>query len=252
MQRLGVVALVALASACALDRAGGLAAADDAISPPITAPGGGPGVGGDGALGGGAGGDGAGGDAVVTSGGGMSAEGGGATTGGGGTGGSGPVCGDGVAEGAEECDDGNTTLGDGCEACLVVCPPDWTELSNGHCYRLFTDSLTWAAAEADCASFGAGFHLATLTTLTEVEEVAALTNSDDQWIGANDLASEGSFLWVTGEPFTWAPYTAPWEPDNPDNSGDDEHCVELKGTDAQINDDDCDATNERVCEYTPP
>jgi len=60
-------------------------------------------------------------------GGGTSSSAGGATSsaGGGGSGGSGggtPACGNGVLEGAEECDDGNLTSGDGCDNdCLFTC-----------------------------------------------------------------------------------------------------------------------------------
>ncbi len=35
-----------------------------------------------------------------------------------------PVCGDGEVEGSEECDDGNTTGGDGCSATCAIEPPD--------------------------------------------------------------------------------------------------------------------------------
>ncbi len=45
-----------------------------------------------------------------------------------------PICGDGVLEGSEECDDGNWAAGDGCSACAIdpapsTCAPGFTTLS---------------------------------------------------------------------------------------------------------------------------
>ena len=41
------------------------------------------------------------------------------------------------------------------------------------------------------------------------------------WVGATDKANEGSFVWTDGSPFSFTS----WEGENPDNAGDDQHCV---------------------------
>jgi fibro-slime domain-containing protein len=55
------------------------------------------------------------------------------------------VCGDGVTEGTEECDDGNLAVGDGCA-------PDCTQepsCSDGTCVAVCGDGVVWAPEECD-------------------------------------------------------------------------------------------------------
>lgn len=40
------------------------------------------------------------------------------------------------------------------------------------------------------------------------------------WMGMNDIASEGNFVWVTGEPFVYMN----WRGVEPNNSGGNENC----------------------------
>ena len=69
----------------------------------------------------------------------------------GGTGG----CGDGFIQAGEECDDGNTLAGDGCEACVVVCSglSEVKDAVTHHCYRADpgTTGTTSAAPIRGCA-----------------------------------------------------------------------------------------------------
>ncbi len=85
-----------------------------------------------------------------------------------------------------------------------------TNPSNGHRYYLSVDT-NWNAAEA--LGVGIGGHLATINDATENNwVVGTFSNFGGQprvlWIGLNDVAQEGVFQWVSGEPVTylnWAP-----------------------------------------------
>jgi hypothetical protein len=66
---------------------------------------------------------------------------------------------------------------------------------------------TWTSADvaARAASFrGAAGHLATITSFNENQVVGSLRGANNDlrgWIGLTDAAVEGTFQWVTGEPF---------------------------------------------------
>ena len=66
------------------------------------------------------------------------------------------------------------------------------------------------------------------------------------WTGANDIQSEGSFVWESsGLPLTYFN----WLGGEPNNSGGDEGCVHLRVADAgQWNDEDCILPWPTMCE----
>lgn len=91
---------------------------------------------------------------------------------------------------------------------------------NGHEYDLVnSEGITWTDANAAAQALGNGWYLATITSAEENDFVVASvlpTSTGDRshyWIGANDAANEGSFVWGTGEAFG---YTNWWglEPNN--------------------------------------
>jgi hypothetical protein len=85
--------------------------------------------------------------------------------------------------------------------------------ANGHTYYLLTQSR-WTAAEAEAISLGG--HLATINEVAEDNWVFDTFNRPGQyglWIGLNDVATEGNFVWSSGEP---APYRN-WSGGQPDN-----------------------------------
>ena len=97
-----------------------------------------------------------------------------------------------------------------------------SEGGNGHWYELVMDgaAVQWQVAE-DYA-VGKGGHL---VTINSAEEETWLRNtfggSTQFWIGFNDLQTEGTWVWSSGEPVT---YTH-WHPGQPDNSGDEDCAI---------------------------
>ena len=144
---------------------------------------------------------------------------------------------------------------------VVDCP--WAgafgDPTTGHCYRFFAQPKIWSDAHADCASIGAGWDLVAFTSQAErLFVISTLTqqgNTIDAWTGANDKATEGTFVWSNGEPFGYAE----WEPGDPNNGGgiegpDGQDCVELElgaGDSGLFSDDSCPNLQAYLCEGDP-
>ncbi len=95
----------------------------------------------------------------------------------------------------------------GAAAAAVVNP------ANGHAYHVSNDVTTWAEAEAWAVSLGG--HLVSINDAGEDAWLGANLplSPGYYWLGADDAAVEGSFAWVTGEPFAYQNFV-PGEPDD--------------------------------------
>lgn len=178
-------------------------------------------------------------------------DGGAGGSGGAGAGGSQGVCGNGVLETGEECDDGNLADGDRCDAsCITVCPDhaQWHKADNHHCYFVSVDAYYSLQVLGICNMFDA--HPATAPNLVELGLLTDMLGGNGAaWLGASDLDTEGVFAWITGEPWSYAPQQPPWAPNEPnDDQGED--CVVLLAN-GQLNDVDCTAQYRALCEVTP-
>jgi len=160
------------------------------------------------------------------------------------------VCGNGVAEGVhEECDDGNAAPADGCEStCRLTCGSGTgaeratVDAASGHCFAAYDGVVhSYQQAAALCASLGG--HLPTIGSASEdAAAFAAVQPGDHPWLGADDLAVEGTFRWTTGEPFGYTGFAA-GQPD--DDGGAD--CAQYQG-DGTWADASCATTTGALCE----
>lgn len=87
--------------------------------------------------------------------------------------------------------------------------------ANGHNYYMLSSS-TWTAAETQ--AIGLGGHLVTVNDAMEnawLQSTFSLYGGvrRDLWIGLNDLADNGNYTWVSGEPVNFLN----WTPDNPND-----------------------------------
>ncbi len=96
-----------------------------------------------------------------------------------------------------------------------------TAYLNGHRYQIFEELLTWEEAQAKCEAMGG--HLVTITSAEENAFVHGMAGENTIWLGANDLETEGNFVWVTGEEFTYVN----WRDGQPDNANGNEHYVHM-------------------------
>lgn len=188
------------------------------------------------------------------------------TAGTGGAGGGGttimPVCGNGIIESGEECDDGNLEPGDGCSPECVECECPAGDCSNAavfrdpithHCYAYVASSRDWSDAETACEAWSGT--LAALSTITELQSLMSLVKSSDTnvWLGATDEGHEGTFVWVNGEAFSYVNGAPPWASDEPNDNGiwpGHENCLEMR-MDPNFNDRKCDTTQHFLCERLP-
>jgi len=82
---------------------------------------------------------------------------------------------------------------------------------NGHLYLLYPEwSKTWHQARDYCAARGG--HLVTIGSTSENEFVYRLSGGL-AWLGATDEAEEGTWVWVTGEPWDFTN----WDEGEPNN-----------------------------------
>lgn len=167
------------------------------------------------------------------------------------------ACGDGVVNKSqnEECDDGNLLDDDHCSStCVVECAGGTKNTATDHCYRVVQTLASWDDALAGCLALGNGYDLAAITNTGERDFVDGFI-SNDMWIGGNDIATEGTFVWSNGEPW-WA--TPPWGGSDPDNGngGPEQHCVMLdavggSNTNDEFRDEPCADEKRYLCELTP-
>jgi hypothetical protein len=99
--------------------------------------------------------------------------------------------------------------------------------ANGHNYFLLSQS-SWTDAEAYAQTLGG--HLVTINDASEnlwvFNTFPSLTGDPitglvSLWLGFNDAAVEGNFVWSSGEPVTFTF----WHSNNPDNLGDEDYAT---------------------------
>jgi hypothetical protein len=72
--------------------------------------------------------------------------------------------------------------------------------ATGHDYLYVGDGMTWADAEEYAVSLGG--HLVTINDAAENDWLIA-TFGTQYWMGMNDIAVEGTWVWASGEPVTY-------------------------------------------------
>ncbi len=107
---------------------------------------------------------------------------------------------------------------------LAVDRTDAQIIYNGHEYLLTSAATSWSTAEAEAMSLGG--HLVSVNDLAEQTFIdnSFLVGAYERlplWIGLNDFASEGNFVWSSGEPVTFLN----WKSGEPNNLGGNEDYV---------------------------
>jgi hypothetical protein len=172
-----------------------------------------------------------------------------------------PVCGNGILEAGEQCDD---TGQDGCDAsCKVVCSQygaGTVESEDYHCYAGYNQA-DFTGAQQDCVKRGA--HLATISSAAENKIVRGLVDNS-KWLGGYEdvpltSAGSGTYIWLGGDPVSFDN----WGPHEPDAAGAHcaggaggpnalcyEHCISILGDGTWAN-HRCDMVDGYICEWEP-
>jgi len=110
-------------------------------------------------------------------------------------------------------------------------------------YYLCSASTEWELARQACEAFGGSLVL--ISSGTENDDVADLAERAT-WIGANDIDTEGDWLWPDG---TSVGYDS-WLSGEPDDAG-DQDCVIINpsGRRGEWADEDCESEYPFVCEF---
>jgi hypothetical protein len=111
-------------------------------------------------------------------------------------------------------------------------PSGWTQWKstdggNGHWYQIVRDKTDWVTADSRARSRGA--NLVTITSDSEEQFIIKtfLIGNDLLavfWIGCTDQAVEDTFVWVTGESFSYTHWKS-GEPNGWDGEGEDYCCI---------------------------
>ncbi|MFH1469660.1 MAG: MopE-related protein [Pseudomonadota bacterium] len=116
-----------------------------------------------------------------------------------------------------------------------------------HCYFAVATHTTWPDARASCRA--AGGYLATPTDTSENAFLQTLNSRP--YLGACDGDVEGTWTWITGEPWS---YTN-WATGEPNDTTTGEDCLEIGGSGTLWNDIWCDRYSYGagyVCEFEIP
>jgi hypothetical protein len=161
------------------------------------------------------------------------------------------LCGNGIIDPGEECEDGPDVASGRCKSCKIVCP-DGGKAFAGHCYSIVSGYKNWDDANKECA--GKKAHLVSITSGDEnkfVHEVLIGKQQFDPrtyWIGLTDTATEGTFVWSTNEPLTYKN----WDNNEPNDFLNNEDCASLGTNNGKWNDERCSIVHQAVCEIDEP
>lgn len=110
---------------------------------------------------------------------------------------------------------------------LGTCEPTAITQYNGHLYALYDNLTNYGQAQELCKNMGG--HLATITSAEENKVVASLIDNSEReyWLGANDVALEDTWVWDTGEPFTYENWNKDDKYTEPNNYDGVEHYMTL-------------------------
>jgi hypothetical protein len=103
--------------------------------------------------------------------------------------------------------------------------------TTGACYMFFATAMTHDAANATCRSLAPPAFLTSIRGVIEEARILELVGTTSPFVGANDFAVTGTFVWEDSTPFVYTNW-APGEPNGTSSVGNPygEHCVILDAT----------------------
>ncbi len=121
-----------------------------------------------------------------------------------------------------------------------------TACLDGHMYWYYSVPATWYAARQYCRELGG--HLATVNSPDEHVLLVSISDPNPCWLGGTDSSSEGTWTWVTGEPFTYSDW-CDGQPDDYAGAHEDGEDFMHLHTDGRFNDNASCALLSFICEF---
>ena len=123
-----------------------------------------------------------------------------------------------------------------------ICEPGWVYYQ-GFCYKKQSTCETWTNASTTCMDYSS--NLVGIESAEEDVFVQHLHHGRPSWIGLNDQANEGVYLWTDGGPVL---YTH-WAPGVSTPYSETEDCVESSGRDMKYHwqPSSCDNCRDFTC-----
>eukprot|EP00057_Strongylocentrotus_purpuratus_P027654 XP_011682128.1 PREDICTED: macrophage mannose receptor 1 isoform X1 [Strongylocentrotus purpuratus] len=125
------------------------------------------------------------------------------------------------------------------------CGNGWDyDVTGQNCYLFrYSDYMSWADAREYCQVQGGD--LASIASKEEQTYMNGRLSSieNDMWIGGTDFTNEGGWEWTDGSGFSYLN----WAPNEPNNVGDSEHCMEIFTKTDTWNDNKCDIERGFIC-----
>ncbi|XP_016836120.1 C-type lectin domain family 4 member K [Cricetulus griseus] len=116
----------------------------------------------------------------------------------------------------------------------------------GNLYYFSYTPKTWYSAEQSCISRDA--HLTSVTSESEQEFLYKSADRLPCWIGLTKAGTEGHWYWVDGTLFNKEQSKRFWIPGEPNNTGNNEHCGNIRVSSLQAwNDASCDSKFPFIC-----
>ena len=127
---------------------------------------------------------------------------------------------------------------------VAACDDGWKSFL-GHCYFFSSEAMTWDKAMEFCQNKNSS--LLEIDSNEEVQFILASAGANNfLWVGANDRAEEGQFIWQSSKRPVQQHL---WYKNEPNNSGDGEDCAEFyKHREGKLNDNTCSESVAFVCE----
>ena len=141
----------------------------------------------------------------------------------------------------DDCDDVADDAGD------CPCAVEYMGADLSHPYMFCTTAASWTAGSSTCNAYG--YELLTINDSSEntwVDTTADSYSTQKWWMGFNDRAREGSFVWASGEAVS---YTN-WHSGEPNNGGGAEDCSQINRFHPSLtwNDEPCGSSFRYICE----
>ena len=130
---------------------------------------------------------------------------------------------------------------------VAACDDGWKSFLD-HCYFFSSEAMTWDRAMEFCQNKNSS--LLEIDTNEEIRFILASAGAENfLWVGANDRAEEGQFIWQSSKRPVQQHL---WYNNEPNNSGGGEDCAEFYKHDkyrkGKLNDSSCSKSSAFVCE----